>query len=101
MDLKVTSKLAIIKGHGLLPFPPVLKQDALNASIQCHSLAFEDNEEAANEPLFLVCSGSSYHTRNSQIDWNVLGMFLNKQLANIVTFAHSIPLTSPPGTLGD
>ena len=30
MDLKVTSKLLILKGHAVLQFPPVLKRDSIN-----------------------------------------------------------------------
>ena len=99
MDLTDTSKLVIAKGHAILPFPPVLKREALSATILCQSLAFMDNEEALNEPFFVVCSGSTYYTNNCQTKRNVMGMFQNKKLPNIVNFAHPVPLTHPQESL--
>lgn len=95
MDLRVTSKLLIVDGHALLPFPPVLKRDALKATIQCHSLCFEKNAKALNEPFFLICSSSTHRAPNNSIINNVLGMFQNEVEANRVTFDHSVPLTYP------
>ena len=99
MDFKVTSKLLIVKGHAQLPFPPVLKRGALNAHIQCHSLWFNENLNAGDEPFFVVCSGSTSFTQNNQIVRNVLGMFQNKKLSNIATFDFAIPLTTPQENL--
>ena len=92
MDLTVTSKLIIAKGHAILPFPPVLKREALSATILCQSLAFMDNEEALNEPFFVVCSGSTYYTQDKQVKRNILGMFQNKKEANMypLNYSHKI-----------
>ena len=99
MDLTVTSKLLINNGHALLPFPPVLKQEALEASLLCQSICFMANEEALDEPFFLVCSGSTHCTRNNKTKKNVLGMFQNSKKAHIVNFAHPVPLTYPQENL--
>ena len=97
MDLKVTSKLLILKGHAVLQFPPVLKRDSFNLTLQCQSLSFVDNEDAINEPFFVVCSGSTYYSQ--KVKRNVLAMFQYKKEANIVHFDHTVPLTNPQENL--
>ena len=99
MDLIVTSKLLITDGHAFLPFPPVLKREALNVTLLCQSLCFMKNEEALDEPFFLVCSGSTHCTRDNQIKKNVLGMFQNSKDPHIATFSHPVPLTYPQENL--
>ena len=99
MHLNVSSSLLISEGKAELQFPPVFKREPLQATIQCNSLCFMDNAEALNEPFFIVCSGSTYYTRDSKVKYNILGMFQNKLEANIVTFGHSVPLTAPQENL--
>ena len=95
MSLQVSLSLHIIKGEAQLEYPPVFKREALTARIRCKSLGFMDNEDAANAPLFVVCSGSMYRDQNSHLKKNILGMFQNQPTANIVNFDYFAPLTTP------
>ena len=95
MSLKVALPVQISKGEGQLQFPIVFKREAQTANIQCVSLSFNDNEDAKNETLFVVSTSSSYHNRDYHSKKNILAMFQNKKNANIVSFNHFLPLTTP------
>ena len=58
-----------------------------------------DNEAALNEPLLMVCSGSTYYTQDKQVKRNILGMFQNKRTTNLVNFSKRFPITSAQETL--
>ena len=63
--------ILFVKGEAQLQFPPVFKREPLQANIQCKSLWFGDNKEAGNEPLFVVCSGSSYYNQDFHLKRNI------------------------------
>ena len=95
MTLQAAVPLLIIKGKAELPYPIAFKREALSASIQCKSLSFMDNHNAINEPLFIICSGSTYRNEGYNFEKNILGMFQNKTHANTVSFDYSVPITNP------
>ena len=99
MNLNLSVSLLIKRGLGELQFPEVFKSDPLQASICCHTLYFHENEKAKNEPLFVICSGSFYYTRDHVLKPNILGLFQNKPHTNIVTFSGKHPITSSQETL--
>ena len=95
MSLQVALPVQISSGEGKLQFPIVFKREALTANIACLSLSFKDNEDAKNESLFVVCSSSSYRNQDYHSKNNILAMFQNQKNANIVSFDHYLPLTTP------
>ena len=95
MNLCLSTNLVIKRGLGELEYPPALKSEALKSSIQCDSLYMGVNPKAKNEPYFLTCSGSTYWAKDGKIKNNILGMFMNKKKANVVSFSHGVPVTVP------
>ena len=99
MHLNVSLPLFIKNGVGSLKFPEAFKRAPLQVYIGCDSAYFSLNTSARNEPCFITCSGSFYHTHNHEVKPNILGMFQNKRTANLVNFSKKFPITSAQETL--
>ena len=99
MNLNVSVPLLIKDGIGELQYPEVFKSAPLQTHISCDSMYFTANENAKDEPCFIICSGSFYYTRDHQLKPNILGMFQNKTATNIANFSCSFPITSAQETL--
>ena len=99
MNLSVSVPLLIKNGIGELHYPEVFKRAPLQTHISCDSMYFNPNSNAKNEPCFVICSGSFYYDHNHDQKSNILGMFQNKPLTNIVTFSKTFPITSAQETL--
>ena len=54
-----------------------------------------DDDEALNEPFFVVCSASMYRDQYCQMKKNILGMFHHQTKANVVSFDYFAPITFP------
>ena len=96
MNLNTSTAVLIQNGVGELEFPQAFKRDLLTANIYCQSLYIHENSLAVNEGFFVVCDGSYFIKSNGEISKNVLAMFQNKAVANIVHFSeHRHPITTP------
>ena len=96
MELTLSLPVNITEGQGSLTFPEALKRKPLNTFIRCQSICFSNSVSAVEFPLFVVCSGSCYLTRDRQINRNILGMF-KPTPGGLVNFNSSkdIPITIP------
>ena len=80
MNLSFSIPVFIKKGLGELHYPVALRSAPLKSYISCESIYFSANPDANDEPWFITCSGSFYHTQENQAKPNILAMFQNKKL---------------------
>ena len=97
MEFSVSIPVKISNGCGFLDFPSAMKRIPLKAEIGCLSLFLKSEEASLASPLFIVCSGSSYLTRDKCRSKNVLDMFTYNPRKPLIRFnrGKSFPITSP------
>ena len=94
--LTISITIKIEKGKARLAFPEALGREPLKSSLSCNSLCFGANPEAKSEARFLICSGSHFCGEDRHMKNNILAMFQNTPLPNIVHFPElEVPVTSP------